>query len=201
MKTPVNIRITAAGAASQAKGALYGLKPARTGQSPDWSGRGGGISPRDTGIPITDRSYWEGRYALCELTLRRSDGRTLTVGDAACAVSRTRNIVTTQIVGMDGTVKEYIGEGDWQLNIVIGVNAVRDGVIVDEYPAEGVGGLLDFLDDKAALEVHSAFLDLFDIHSIVVRSVSATQDTASNYQSVSLSAVSDGEYNVYSTEY
>lgn len=138
---------------------------------------------------------------LCELTLCRNESELLVINDAVCAVSRTKNIVTTQMVGMDGTVKEYINEGDYQINIVVGVAAVRNGVIVDEYPEEGLRELSAFLDEKAAIKVHSAFLEIFDIGSIVIKSFSVTQDTASNYQSVSISAVSDGDYNVYSTEY
>lgn len=48
------------------------------------------------------------------------------------------------MVGMDGTVKEYINEGDYQINIVVGVAAVRNGVIVDEYPEDGLRELRAF---------------------------------------------------------
>lgn len=191
----------AAGAATQAKGLLYRMQPSRTGEAPNWDGRGGVITTRDLPTPITDKSYWEGRYVLCELTLRTQDNKTLVINDAVCAVSRAKNIVTTQMVGMDGTVKEYINDGDYQLNIVVGVVAVRNGVIVDEYPEDGLRELRAFLDEKAAISVQSSFLEIFDIGNIVIKSFSVTQDTASNYQSVSISAMSDGEYNVYSTEY
>lgn len=191
----------AAGAATQAKGQLYRLQPSRTGEAPSWDGRGGSVTTRDVPIPITDKSYWEGRYVLCELTLRSQDGRTLVINDAVCAISRAKNIVSTQMVGKDGSVKEYINDGDYQLNIVVGVVAVRNGAIVDEYPEEGLRELRAFFDEKAAILVHSAFLEIFGIGSIVIKSFSVSQDTASNYQSVSISAVSDDEYNVYSTEY
>lgn len=199
--TPVSFIFVAAGAATQAKGLLYRLHPSRTGKAPSWNGRGGVVTTRDVPVPITDKSYWEGRYVLCELTLRTQNGRTLVINDAVCAISRAKNIVSTQMVGMDGTVKEYINEGDYQLNIVVGVVAVRNGVIVDEYPEEGLRELRAFFDEKAAISVHSTFLEIFGIGSIVVKSFSISQDTASNYQSVSISAVSDDEYNVYSTEY
>lgn len=199
--TPTSFMFVAAGLATQAKGLLYRLKPSRTGKAPDWDGRGGAITTRNIATPITDKSYWAGRYALCELTLRKQNGQSLVINDAVCAVSRSKNVVTTQMVGMDGTVKEYISNGDYQVNIVVGVAAVRDGVIVDEYPSEGLEQLRDFFDEKAAIDVHSAFLKIFDIDSIVIKSFSVSQDTASNYQSVSISAVSDDEYNVYSTEY
>lgn len=201
MLSPVSIMFIAAGAAIQAKGALYRFKSSRTGQSPNWDGRENSITPRDLTSPITDKSFWEGRYALCELTFENSKGERLVMNDAIVAISRSKNIVTTQMVGMNGTVKEYINDGDYSLNIVVGVAAVRDGVIVDEYPADGLRELRAFLDDNEALSVHSEFLDVFDINSIVVKSFSISQDTASNYQSVSISAVSDEEYNIYSTDY
>lgn len=197
----ISFKFVAAGAATQAKGLLYRFKPAREGESPSWEGRGGAITPRETAAPITDKSFWAGRYALCELTLQDRDGRRLVINDAVCSVSGSKNIVSTRMVGMDGTVKEYIDEGDYQVNITAGIVAVRDGVIVDEYPAEGLAELRAFLDSREPIDVHSAFLEIFDINSIVVQSFSATQNTASNYQSVSITAVSDGEYNVYSTEY
>lgn len=191
--TPISFKFVAAGATTQAKGLLYKMQPARTRGAKNWEGHGSSVKAHDVSAPITDKSYWEGRYVLCELTLRKQDGQTLCVNDAVCAISRTKNIVTTQMVGMDGTVKEYINEGDYQLNIVVGVVAVRNGVIVDEYPEDGLRALRAFFDEKAAIEVHSVFLELFDIGSIVIKSFSVLQDTASNYQSVSISAISDGD--------
>lgn len=199
--TPVSFQFVAAGAAIQAKGALYRFSPSRTGMFTSWDGRENGITTRDLTSPITDKSFWEGRYALCELTFKNSNGERLVMNDAIVAISRSKNIVTTQMVGMNGTVKEYINDGDYSLNIVVGVAAVRDGVIVDEYPKEGLEELRKFLDEKQALTVESEFLKIFDIDSIVVKSFSVSQDTASNYQSVSISAVSDEEYNIYSTDY
>ena len=201
MLSPVSYTFIAASAAVQAKGALYRFKPSRTGQNPSWDGRENNITPHDLTSPITDKSFWEGRYALCELTFENSKGERLVMNDAIVAISRSKNIVSTQMVGMNGTVKEYINDGDYNLNIVVGVAAVRDGVIVDEYPADNLRELRTFLDNNEALSVHSEFLDVFDINSLVVKSFSVSQDTASNYQSVNISAVSDEEYNIYSTEY
>ena len=83
----------------------------------------------------------------------------------------------------------------------MGVAAVRNGVLVDEYPEEGIRVLRAFFDEKNAIGIHSVFLDLFGIDSVVIKEFSVSQNTASNYQSVSISAISDGEYNVYGTEY
>lgn len=198
---PISFQFVAAGATTQAKGLLYRFKPSRTGEGPSWDGRGNDITTNELSSPITDKSYWEGRYALCELTLENSQGKRLVMNDAIVAISRSKNIVSTQMVGMNGTVKEYINDGDYSVNIAVGIAAVRDGKIVDEYPTEGLRELREFLDGNEAIEVHSEFLSIFEIDRIVIKSFSVSQDTASNYQSVSITAVSDEEYNIYSTEY
>ena len=123
------------------------------------------------------------------------------MNDAIAAISKRKNIVTTQLVGMDGTVKEYINDGDYGINLIVGVLAVKDGKIVDEYPSDGITQLRQFFDVKEAIYVHSDFLELFDISKVVVQDFSVTQSTESNYQTIELSLLSDGDYNVYSTDY
>lgn len=190
-----------AGAATQLRGMLYRFQPSRTGESPDWTRQDGQFPTEGATSPITDKSFWMGRYLLCTLLLEREDGERLEINDAVVSLTRKRNIVSTSMVGMDGTVKEYINEGDYDIEIAVGIQAVRDGRIVDEYPSEGIRELRKFLDDKAAIGVYSEFLSLFDIDKMVVTEVKLTQNTASNYQTLAIKAVSDKDYNVYSTEY
>ena len=201
MFSPISYQFIAAGAATQAKGLLYRMKPSRNGQGPSWEGKGENLTTNEMTSPITDKSFWEGRYALCELTLENDSGERLVINDAVVGLSQAKNIVTTQIVGMKGSVKEYVNEGDYSLNIVVGIVAVRDGKIVDDYPEDGLRELRSFLKEETALSIHSEFLDIFDINKIVVKSFSVVQATESNYQSVSISAISDEEYNIYSTDY
>lgn len=201
MKLPVSISFMAVGAAQFAAKSLIRFKPGRTGEAPSWEGRGADMATHEVGAPITDRAYWEGRYALCTLIFRKEDGSELEITDAVAAVNRERRIVCTDLVGCDGTVKEYINEGDWAVNIVVGVQAVRGGVITDDYPDEELRRLREFLDEKKPLEVHSTFLDIFDITKIVIKSYSATQMTEANYQAVSISTVSDEDYEIYSNDY
>ena len=202
---PTTFKFTIApltGAATQVKGTLYRFQPSRTGQSPDWTRQDGQFPEEYPAVPITDRSFWEGRYALCTLTLEREDGERLEMNDAVVTLQRERNIVSTPMVGMDGTVKEYINEGDYDIKIAVGIQAVRDGRIVDEYPSDGIRELRKFLDEKASLNVfYSEFLGIFDITKMVIKKVSLTQNTASNYQTLTIEAWSDEDYNVYSTEY
>lgn len=198
---PISFKFVAASAATQLKGYLYRFKPSRTSEPPDWSGAGGAIQAEEVASPYTDKSYWADRYTLCELTFRKESGEELTVNDAIAAISKRKNIVTTQLVGMDGTVKEYINDGDYGINLIVGVQAVKDGKIADEYPSDGITQLRQFFDVKETIYVHSDFLELFDISKVVVQDFSVTQSTESNYQAIELSLLSDGDYNVYSTDY
>lgn len=159
---------------------------------------------KDRGVPITDRAWWEGRYVLCPVKLRaQTDNGTLEVElpDAVAAVSRENHIVSTALVGRDGTVKEYINAGDWSVNLVVGLQSVRGGVIADEYPGDELRELRQLLDVKSAIDVHSEFLAIFDITKIVIKNYAATQMTEANYQALSISAVSDEDYEIYSNEY
>ena len=194
------VAITAATVGTRLKGALYRFGETGRGEV-DWSGTGGKANTHDAGTPITDRTYWEGRYALCVLTLENSKGERLTIDNAIVSVSQQKQIVTTQVVGRRGTVKECISDGDYAVNISVGIQPIEDGTIKDEYPIDGVRELRKFLTESESLRVQSTFLDLWEITRIVVKSFNATQATASNYQQVQITADSDEEYNVYSTEY
>lgn len=198
---PVAIDLAAASWGQYLAKNLVRFKQGRQGEAPSWEGRGNDITTHEAGVPITDKGWWAGRWVLCELTLEREDGSRLTLADAVAAVSREKRIVSTALTGRDGTVKEYINDGDWAVNIVVGVQAVRDGVIADEWPGDEVRELCKYLDEPGALRVHSAFLDIFGITRIVIKSRSVTQTTEQNYQAVSISAVSDEEYEIYSNEY
>ena len=204
VKLPISIDLADISWANYMSKRLVRFKEGRKGEAVSWEGRGEEIKTQETGLPITDRTWWEGRWVLCPLRLRaqtESGEVSLELADAVAAVSRERRIVSTALVGRDGTVKEYINEGDWVVNLVVGVQAVREGMIADEYPGEELRELRKILDAKAAIEVQSEFLAIFDITKIVIKSYSATQMTEANYQAVSISAVSDEDYEIYSNDY
>lgn len=200
MSNPINPYILATTAATSAKTVLYRFAPS-TGQAPSWAGRGGSIATSSIATPITDPAWWLGRYALCELMISDEAGRSLVIPLAVVSLSKTKHIVTTQVVGMAGTVKEYISDGDYELSIEVGLQASRDGAIVDEYPEEEMRHLVSFLDKSEVLSVHSTFLEIFGIDRIVIKGYSSQQMTESNIQYMTITAISDNEYNVYSTDY
>lgn len=200
---PISFRFVALSAATKGKAGVYALRmePARTGTAPDWTGGGNAMQMQPVQLPLTDPSVWGGYQALVSLTFEKESGERLVMNDAVVALSRNKHIVSTPMTGMDGTVKEYINQDDYQLNIAVGVQAAEGGVPVDKYPAEGIRQLRGFFDVAEPLKVYSAFLELFDISRIVVTGFSATQATEGNYQPIAITALSDGEYNIYSTDY
>lgn len=167
------------------------------GGSPDRDGFEG----HDAGVPVTDRGYWEDRWVLCPLRLELAGGEGLTFGDAVASVGREKRIVSTVLVGRDGSVKEYINGGDRVVSIVVGIQRERDGVISDEWPGDELRGLRRLLDAKEALNVYSEFLDAMGIDRIVVRSYSVKQMTESNWQGVEIRGVSDEDYEIFSDDY
>ncbi len=160
-----------------------------------------GVSCHELGQPITDPEYWEGRWVLCPLRLELEDGEGVTFADAVAAASREHRIVSTALVGRDGTVKEYINAGDWSVNIVLGLQHTDGGVIADEWPGTEVRQVRKLLEAKEALRVHSEFLDALNIGRLVIRSYSARQMTEANYQVIEISAVSDEDYEIFSRDY
>ena len=203
-KLPISIDLAAMSWTQHLAKKLVRFGEGRKGEAPSWEGRGEPITTGAAGIPITDREYWEGRYVLCPVRLRaqtESGTLELELPDAVAAVSRERQIVSTALTGRDGTVKEYINEGDWAVNLVVGVQAVENGEILDDYPSEALRELRWLLDVKAAIEVQSEFLAIFDITKIVIKSYGATQMTEANYQALTISAVSDEDYEIFSNEY
>lgn len=201
--TPISFAFIAAGVARRARIALARLKPSQVNKErPSWEGHGGAPETVELSVPITDRGFWESRYVLTELTLRKEDGETLIVNDAIVSVTQEKHIVRTTLVGLNGTIKEYICDGDYDISISVGIVAVdAGGQIVDEYPEEGVRKVKEFLSENKAVEVSSVFLSIFGIDRMVVTRFSLKQETASNRQTIDVRALSDEDYVIKSTEY
>lgn len=122
--------------------------------------------------------------------------------DAVCSVSLARNIVRTSLVGMSGTIKEYVSAGDYEVKITVGLVAVDAmGEVIDQYPADGVRDLTALLNQPNALYVDSEFLQLFDITRLVVVDFQIQQMTHSNTQIVTISAISDTDYQINCNDY
>lgn len=102
-------------------------------------------------------------------------------------VAMTKNIVKTTMQGVDGTIKEYISDGDYEISI--------RGMLVSEenaYPQEATNTLHQLCLVKNELVVESEFLQLFGIYNLVIESYSFPQQEGfRNIQLFELSAISD----------
>jgi len=102
-------------------------------------------------------------------------------------LDQTKNIVTTVIQGLDGTVKEYIGLGDYSINIHLIITGPNG-----QYPRAQVAQLRQMLLAPIPISVTSWYLQLFGINNLVVNSFSFAQEIGGySYQPVSISALSD----------
>lgn len=73
--------------------------------------------------------------------------------------------------------------------------------LIDQYPEQAMSMLRKVLETDTALEVGSAFLDIFEISRIVVTNFSVKQMTYANRQVVEITALSDSDYVIESTDY
>jgi hypothetical protein len=104
-----------------------------------------------------------------------------------CTVTQAKKIIKTEIQGRDGTVKEYIGMDDYQVNI--------NGIIAGEnrvYPKSIVLQLKAVLDAPVSIPIYSDFLNNLGIFSVVVNDYTLPQ-VAGGYskQDFSINAISD----------
>lgn len=103
-------------------------------------------------------------------------------------INMEKNVIRTSIQGRNGTVKEYISMGDYEIFI--------QGIIVAEQaqvsPKDIVKALKDLLEVPDSLEVSSDFLQIFSIHNIVVLGYTIGQIMGSHNQiPFTIRAVSD----------
>lgn len=102
-------------------------------------------------------------------------------------VNQTKNIVKTIIQGRNGSVKEYISDGDFSINIKIAISGDY-GV----YPQEQMENLLTYLNAPGALPINSKFLQTLGIYNVVVESYDVNQKEGHySTQLVDIKAVSD----------
>jgi hypothetical protein len=151
-------------------------------------------TPSALGTPIWDRVTFKAvNYTLADGTQRTSPE--MTFESILISVSFPRNIVKTEIIGKNGTVKEYIGEGDAQISFR-GVITGKNG----HYPLEEVGILKDIIKAPIAIPVVCKYLQNLDIDTIVFEDRFFEQEEGSySYQTFSMNAISDTPIEVKTT--
>lgn len=106
-----------------------------------------------------------------------ADGDEIFYGGFTCdtvlfQVSQQKNIVKTAIQGRNGTIKEYISDGDFEIQV--------RGVIISSnplhYPETDVASLVEVLKVPAELRITSSFLNNLGIDDVVVESYEFQQN-------------------------
>ena len=142
----------------------------------------------DGSTPMSSQLLGLPVFADLILKENATPGRELQLLQVLLTVSQQRVIVKTAMQGRNGTVKEYISDGDYQVNI--------QGAFYDRnperYPIENVSELLSLLRIPAAITVVSEYLSLFNISQLVVENYDFPQVAGhQNSQTFSIRALSD----------
>lgn len=102
-------------------------------------------------------------------------------------VNQGKRIVKTEIQGRNGTVKEYIGDDDYQVNIS-GVLTAPNGVS----PADQIIELKKILDAPVPLQVASSYLQHLGIFNLVISGYELGQQAGGySYQQFTINCISD----------
>jgi antitoxin component of MazEF toxin-antitoxin module len=88
----------------------------------------------------------------------------LTLDIALIEVTNDRHIITTPVTGRNGTVKEYMSDGDYQINIK--GNLINP--LANCHPEELLKALHDFCKAQVNIKVTSSLLYYLDIDTIVI---------------------------------
>lgn len=97
-------------------------------------------------------------------------------------VSISKNIVKTAINGRDGTVKQFISMGDYEINaqgIIIGASDANNGGFsvseTNRVPESEIRKFNEIIQVPQEIEVISEFLDFFDISTVVFEGANVGQ--------------------------
>jgi hypothetical protein len=111
----------------------------------------------------------------------------ISIDHCLMSISQQKNIVTTPIAGLNGTVKEYISDGDFTIDIE-GTISSKQNV----YPEKEVNELIQILKAQTNLTLISEFLNWFGISSVVVTNYDLPQTEGfRNIQEFRISLLSD----------
>jgi hypothetical protein len=131
------------------------------------------------------------------------EGKKIELLECVVTVNQEKNIVSTPMQGRDGTIKEYISDGDYSISVdaavcsyVVNQNSDVDYGQSHAYPLEKLEDLIRFLKIKDTLEVQSDFLTLFGVKNIVIKSYGMVQETHSNRQSFQIQMLSDTPFEI-----
>lgn len=134
-----------------------------------------------------DKRSWLGTLVWSDMLLRY-DNIEVYFETVLFDVSQSKNIVKTSLQGRNGTIKEYISDGDY----VVNVRAALVSKGSKAYPESEVRNLITLLQIPYGLEVISPLLQAFDIYNVVVEDYALPSTNGfTNMQLVEMNCISD----------
>ena len=111
-------------------------------------------------------------------------------------VNQRKNIVKTQIQGLKGTIKEYISDDDYTIEL--------KGIISDvnnAYPESLIQRIINICEIPSEIPVKSSYLNLFGIYNVVIESYNFPQSEGfRNQQEFTISMTSDSPIDLQNIE-
>jgi len=144
------------------------------------------------GTPIFDI------VTIQQFSYEDDNGKTVSVAElsldlALIEVTKPKNIVKTMIAGRNGTVKEYMGDGDYQITI----RGVLTSDLAFSAPQDLIRHFNDVTKSPIELKVESNFLSYLDIYTIVIEDSKITQrEGARNIVDYELQCVSETPFEI-----
>ncbi len=130
-----------------------------------------------------------GRYYFMPVWIYLGSKKT-EIPNAVISMTGRKNIVETQLIGVQGSVKELVSIADYEISLISTVV----GQSPDSYPEEAVRELVDLYNKNEAVEIVSGITDIVlgaDSH-VVIKSISfPAVGGYENQQIVEMSLVTD----------
>lgn len=114
---------------------------------------------------------------------------TLLLQNAVITISLQKNIVSTAVNGLNGTIKELVNTQDYKINI--------KGVFVNstnEYPTYKLEELKKLFEKQTNLKIENEICQTFGIDYIVIESLNIPNTGKTNLLAYEISALSDFDY-------
>lgn len=141
----------------------------------------------ELGTPVFSNITFKGGQYTDHLTGKVYTFEDITMDTVLLNVSQAKRIVRTEIEGRNGSVKEYIGLDDYQVQ----VNAILTGGN-GHYPVERVLPLKRMLDAPVPIDVVCSYLKNLGIYTLVVTGYTIDQEAGGySQQNVSIQCISD----------
>lgn len=119
-------------------------------------------------------------FAEVELKENKAGGLSVNLQWVIVTIDMQKNIVKTVIQGRNGSVKEYISDGDYNVLIQGGIFSENPS----KFPVDETQVLLSLCKLPESLKFNSSYISMFDIDELVVESFNFRQE--SGFQNIHL---------------